>query len=339
MRICASSVGLSLSKGDASHRRKMPARTPAVQVRNELAIRRFLTRMGPQQTDALIIGGGPAGLLAAVYLARFRRRVIVLDSGKSRAALIPRTRNAPGFPDGIEGPALLERLHIQAAEYGAERVDAKAERVCRREEGGFLVETEDARFEAPTLLLATGVANVEPPLADHDAAVRKGLLRYCPICDAHEVIGKRVVIVGNSARSAAELSFLSTYSDDVSIVAANEEAEDVLAGAGCAPLGVASQITPARNGIAIVLADGRTQHFDTMYSCLGVRPQTGLAEQLGVQLAQEHTIETDKRQSTSVDGVFAAGDVVHALDQIAVAFGHAAIAATAMHNFLRARES
>ena len=295
--------------------------------------------MAAQETDALIIGGGPAGLLAAVYLARFRRRVIVLDSGKSRAALIPSTRNAPGFPDGIEGPVLLERLLLQATEYGAERVVAKAERMCRQEEGGFLVETEDVPFVARTLLLATGVVNVEPPLPDHDAAVRRGLLRYCPICDAHEVIGKRVVIVGNSARSATEMSFLSTYSDDVSIVAANEEAAGILTDAGCAPLGVASQIAAEKNGLAISFVDGRSKHFDTMYSCLGVRPQTALAEQLGVQLAQEHTIETDKHQRTSVDGVFAAGDVVHALDQIAVAFGHAAIAATAMHNFLRAQDA
>jgi thioredoxin reductase (NADPH) len=295
--------------------------------------------MAAQETDALIIGGGPAGLLAAVYLARFRRRVVVLDSGKSRAALIPRTRNAPGFPDGIEGPVLLERLLLQATEYGAERIAAEAEHVCRQEEGGFLVETEDARFTARTLLIATGVVNVEPPLADHDAAVRKGLLRYCPICDAHEVIGKRVVIVGNSARSAAEMSFLRTYSDDVSIAAANEDAAGVLRGAGCAPVGVVSRIAPKKDGLAMTFTDDRSEHFDTMYSCLGVRPQTALAEQLGVHVGQEHTIETDKHQRTGVDGVFAAGDVVHALDQIAVAFGHAAIAATAMHNFLRAQDA
>lgn len=290
--------------------------------------------MPQQQTDALIIGGGPAGLLAAVYLARFRRRVVVLDSGKSRAALIPRTRNAPGFPDGIEGPVLLERLLVQAREYGAEHVRARAERV-REDEGGFVVEAEDARFETRTLLLATGVANVEPPLEDHDGAVRKGLLRYCPICDAHEVIGKRIAIIGNSARSAGELKFLSTYSEDVSIVAANEAAAQILEAAGCAPEGIAARIEPQPNGVSIALMDGRLQSFDTMYSCLGLRPQTQLAEQIGVNLAAEGTIETDKHQRTNKETVFAAGDVVHALDQIAVAFGHAAIAATAMHNLLR----
>lgn len=293
--------------------------------------------MAARQAEALIIGGGPAGLLAGVYLARFRRRVVVLDSGKSRAALIPRTRNAPGFPDGIEGPVLLKRLIEQAEEYGAELVRTTAERVRAGEEG-FVVETADGRFEAKTLLLATGVANVEPPLADHDGAVRRGLLRYCPICDAHEVIGKRIAIVGNSAHSAGERQFLSAYSEDVSIVAANEDAAAVLEAAGCAPKGVAARIEPQGNGVSIALADGRSERFDTMYSCLGIRPQTELAAQLGVALAQEGTIEADKHQRTNKDGVFAAGDVVHALDQIAVAFGHAAIAATAMHNLLRQRD-
>lgn len=291
--------------------------------------------MRPELTDALIIGGGPAGLMAAVYLARFRRRVIVLDSGKSRAALIPRTHNAPAFPDGIEGEALLERLRVQATEFGAEHIAATAERVRLREDGGFLVETEDGRFEARTLLIATGVINVELPLDDHDDAVRAGLLRYCPICDAHEVKDKRIAIVGNSARSAGEVDFLRTYSQDVSLVAASEEAADVFAGAGCENRGVASRIAPNGHGVAITMTDGAVESFDTMYSCLGVIPQTALAEQLGIQLAQEKTIETDRRQQTSVDGAYAAGDVVHALDQIAVAFGHAAIAATAMHNRLR----
>lgn len=294
--------------------------------------------MGPHHTDALIIGGGPAGLLAAVYLARYRRRVIVLDSGKSRAALIARTRNAPGFPDGIEGRVLLERLLRQAAEYGAEQTTAMAERASLQEDGSFLVETAEARFEARTLLLATGVANVEPALRDHDGAVRKGLLRYCPICDAHEVIGKRVAIVGDSARSAGEMDFLRTYSDDVSLVAANAEAARILTASGCAPLGVAARIEPRAHGVSIGLEGGAAEMFDTIYSCLGVRPQVALAEQLGVRLSQEKTIDTDKHQRTNIEGVFAAGDVVHALDQIAVAFGHAAIAATAMHNLLRERE-
>jgi thioredoxin reductase (NADPH) len=306
--------------------------------RNELRGIALDPSMRPQLIDALIIGGGPAGLLAAVYLARFRRRVTVLDSGNSRAALIPRTRNAPAFPDGIEGRELLARLRRQAGEYGAEYVHATAERVCK-DERGFAVETEERRFEARTVLFATGVTNVEPPLEDHDGAVRAGLLRYCPICDAHEVTGKRIAVVGNSARSAAERDFLRTYSSDVELVAVTQEAADILQAAGAPAAGVVKRLAPEGSSVRIAFANGRSEAFDTMYACLGVRPQTALAEQLNVHLAQEKTIEVDRRQRTNVEGAFAAGDVVHALDQIAVAFGHAAIAATAMHNLLREQES
>ena len=69
--------------------------------------------------DCLIIGGGPAGLMAAVYLGRYKRNALVIDEGKSRLALIPKTRNVLGFPDGIVGEELLERMREHAAKYGA----------------------------------------------------------------------------------------------------------------------------------------------------------------------------------------------------------------------------
>ena len=69
--------------------------------------------------DCLIVGGGPAGLTAAIYLARFHLDILVVDGGKSRAAWIPCTRNVSGFPDGIEGTALLQRMRDQTCKYGA----------------------------------------------------------------------------------------------------------------------------------------------------------------------------------------------------------------------------
>jgi len=288
-----------------------------------------------QDAEALIVGGGPAGLYAAVYLARFRRRVLVLDGGKSRAAMIPRTRNAPAFPDGIEGPALLERLREQASRYGATIVPATAHAV-RKEKGRFTLECDVGVLTGDAVLFATGVANVAPSIDEHDAAVQAGLIRYCPICDAHEVIGKRVAVLSNSERGQAEAEFLRTYSDQVTVAAAdNDAAEALREGAGY--LGVARALL-CDGGVRIDVAGGEQRDFDTLYSCLGVTPQTQLAEQLGVALAAERTIEVDKHQRTNVPGAFAAGDVVHALDQIAVAFGHAAIAATTIHNDLRNRD-
>src|SRR5690348_2999702 len=80
----------------------------------------WIVRAMPQGLlDCLIVGAGPAGLTAAIYLARFRRNFVLADAGASRAALIPCTHNCPGFPDGVSGAELLSRLQAQAEKYGA----------------------------------------------------------------------------------------------------------------------------------------------------------------------------------------------------------------------------
>jgi 2-polyprenyl-6-methoxyphenol hydroxylase-like FAD-dependent oxidoreductase len=88
------------------------------------------------EIDCLIVGGGPAGLTAAIYLARFRRNVTVVDSGQSRAALIPESHNYPGFAEGISGPDLLASLREQASRYGARLENGKVEKL-RKSDGQF----------------------------------------------------------------------------------------------------------------------------------------------------------------------------------------------------------
>jgi thioredoxin reductase (NADPH) len=286
----------------------------------------------PASVDALIIGAGPAGLAAALYLARFRRRVVIIDSGASRAALIPRTRNVPGFPDGIEGEALLQRLRDHAVRYGAElhRGAVDAVQAC---ETGFTLNAAGGEIVGRTLLFATGVANVEPRMAACDAAVRAALIRYCPVCDGHELIDRRIAVLGNDDHAIAERDFLTTYTRDITLLAETEQAAAAIGAAG-----VAQSFARSGAQLRVGLHDGREEVFDALYAALGVVPQTRLAQTLGIQLAEEGTIETDKHQRTNIAGAFAAGDVVHALDQISVAFGHAAIAATTMHNWLRERD-
>ena len=83
----------------------------------------------PQSYDCLVVGGGPAGLTAAIYLARFRRSVLVVDAANSRATSIPESHNHPGFSDGIPGETLLRTLRIQAEEYGAKIISGTVESV------------------------------------------------------------------------------------------------------------------------------------------------------------------------------------------------------------------
>lgn len=154
--------------------------------------------------DCIVIGGGPAGLTAAVYLARFHLSTAVLDDGRSRAALIPLARNLPGYTVGIGGRDLLRGMRLQAEGFGARLLTATVDAV-RPDPAGFTVQAGQARFAAAKVLLATGVANLPPPMpADaHDDALRRGLLRYCPVCDGFEMTDRRVALLGSGAHGIA----------------------------------------------------------------------------------------------------------------------------------------
>ena len=114
--------------------------------------------------DCLIVGGGPAGLTAAIYLARFHLDILVVDGGKSRASLIPCTRNHAGYPEGIAGTELLGRMREQACKYGAKIETEFVTKLERDAESGLFTATWGSGCAtARTVLLATGVTNRRPP--------------------------------------------------------------------------------------------------------------------------------------------------------------------------------
>ena len=293
-------------------------------------------------SDVLIVGGGPAGLVSAVYLARFRRSVVVIDSRSSRATLIPRSHNCPGFPEGISGNELLRRLRDQASRHGAKIVTDRVERIERTPDGAFVAHCPTHAVMARAVVLATGVVDIEPELPNLRDAIQQGLIRHCPICDGFEVIGQRVAVVGRGAKGAREALFVRNFTDNLSLFSSGaadipDEDRNALAANGIAL--VESPVTEVhREAGAIVglqTADGRDHRFDTIYSALGSLRHCALARGLGVKCADDGSIVTDRHQRTSVPRVYACGDIVHdALNQIAVGAGHAAIAATSIHNSL-----
>jgi thioredoxin reductase (NADPH) len=298
--------------------------------------------MPRDELDCLIIGAGPAGLTAAVYLARFRRRITLFDAGRSRASWIPRTRNYPGFPDGISGDELLERLRAQAARYGTHAVPAKVERLeC---DGGFFVaHAGTMQVRAQKVILATGVVDLEPEMEGLAEAVEAGCVRYCAVCDGHEVIDRRVAVYGPAKNALRHAIFMRTFSDDITLlVPEGGQALDAQDRAHAGTVGVTLTESPVaklwmdgERRAAARLADGTTLVFDTMYPALGCRMRSELAIGLGVRCTESGDILVDDHMRTSVPGLYAAGDVVSALNQISVAVGHAAIAATDVHNALR----
>ena len=298
--------------------------------------------------DCLIVGGGPAGLTAALYLARFHRRVVVVDKGEGRLRMIPRTHNLAGYPQGIRGVDLLDEMRDQAARYGATLLDAEVT-TLRHADG--LIEADittgaASPIRARTVLLATGVVNQRPPLdaATHDRAVAEGLLRYCPICDGYEQSGKRIAVLGGDRHGLAEAVFLRSYSRDVTLVSLiglaldpDELAEAERAGVALAPAPV-SHFGLDEGEVRLTLADGTRLVFDTLYVALGTHTRNHLGRMLGTRLVDGQCFVTDAHQRTTAKGVYAAGDAVDALDQIGVAIGTGSRAAVAIHNDLRARD-
>ncbi len=295
--------------------------------------------------DCLVIGGGPAGLTAAIYLARFRRSVSVVDGGKSRAGWIPRSHNLPGFPDGVEGPVLLENMRVQARRYGAVLREGLVTALSRSDDGLFRARLGEAALTARTVLLATGVVENEPRLPDVFDATRRGLIRVCPICDGYEITGKRVGIIGNSDHAAAEALFLRTYTAHLTLMLVGDSDELPPARRQALhELGICVTRAPIEEVriedariCALCTLDGALHAFDVLYSAFGTTPQSVLARGLGADMDDCGKLCTGERQETSVEGLYAAGDVVRGLNQISVATGEAAIAATAIHNRLPRR--
>lgn len=291
----------------------------------------------------IIVGGGPAGLTAAIYLARFNLRVLVMDAGKSRAAAIPLTRNHAGFPDGICGAELLERMREQAVAYGAQIITAQVDQVTN-DENGFRVSYSDSNLSSHSVLLATGVRNHRPemPTSVHDDALAKGLLRYCPICDGYEVNDRRIAVLGDEERGVKEALFLRSYSRDVTLISpdgrqgtSSKQAE--LASAGVTLVdGPCERITITGDRICLYVPEGKLS-FDTLYPALGSSVQSGVLAGLGAQMSAEGCVIVDSHQRTNVPGLYASGDVVLGLDQISHAMGEGGVAATTIRNDLAER--
>jgi thioredoxin reductase (NADPH) len=296
-----------------------------------------------EMLDCLVIGGGPAGLTASIYLGRFRRRVTLIDKGWSRAEWITLSHNLPGFPNGIAGPALLEAMRAQARLYGASLQTGIVDALRRRDNRRFTARLDGVELSASTVLLATGVIENKPPVPHLADAVKRGLIRTCPICDGYEAIGKRVAVLGTGEHAAAEALFLRTYSQEITLLlpadgadALSDETQQSLHSAAVivTHVSVGAVSLDDHGVVALEVEDGQIHRFDLVYSAFGTTSQSQLANALQARTDPSGRLFVNEHQQTSVEGLYAAGDVVRGLNQISVANGEAAIAATAIHNAL-----
>lgn len=289
--------------------------------------------------DCLVIGAGPGGLTAATYLMRFHRRVLVVDAGASRARWIPTSHNCPGFPSGVHGTTLLARMREQATGYGTEIVNACVAKLECDDDGFLATAADGQRWRARFVILATGVVDRMPALRGLEAAIDAGAVRLCAVCDGYEASDDRIAVYAPVDEAITHALFLRTFSREVDAVPVDAAEPDPgkakqarEAGVTVHPPACAMHFDGER--AVVEFKDGSAHRFATLYPVLGSDAQAGLAHALGARCDDNGELVVDEHQQSSVDGLYAVGDVVSALNQIAVAVGHAAIAATAIHNRL-----
>jgi len=288
----------------------------------------------PVPHDCVVVGGGPAGLAAATWLARYRRDVVVVDSGDYRAR---RVETSHGYlaRDPQQPMDFVETARAQLLRYGTARhVTAAVTDARRCDDGTFeIVGPDGFVLRALRVVLATGVADRAPDLegfAEHYGASAF----HCPACDGYDAQGRDVVAYGWDERLVGFAASLLNWARSVTVVtsgrtfAGDDACRGVLEGHGIEIVETAARrLVGSRGDLrGVELADGRMLPSSRLFFSVAHVPRVDLARGLGCHLDAEGYVEIDAAGRTSVPGVYAAGDVVPGLQLVQVAAAQGCVA-------------
>ena len=287
-------------------------------------------------TDILIVGGGPAGLQAALTVARVHRQAVLLDDGRYRNASVAHMHNIIGA-DGTPPHDFRARAQAELAGYDTVATRPVSARAIRESETGFAADLSDGtRLTARVVILATGVSDELPPIPGLDE-VWGGRVAHCPFCHAHEFAGGRIGILGTAP--AAHLgALLAPVAGSVIVLPLEGDSARAADGAHVARSHVVG-MRDTGSSLDLTLADGSVESVDVAFVATALRQRSELPAQLGLELNDSGCVRVDELQRTSLPGVLAAGDMAHvpalpmpmASVATAIAAGQLAASAAIMH--------
>lgn len=224
----------------------------------------------------LVIGAGSGGLTAAIYLRRFHRTVMIIDKGESRLVLIPVSHNYPGFADGVQGTTLLDTLKTQLAKL-ATCITAGEVTSLARDELSFYADWDGDRVRARTVIMATGIVDIGLPTESWRAAIKKGAIRLCPICDGYDVSDRRIAVVCGQGDRVKHARFMRTFSAEITLILPSDappldqQERDALGEAGVAWLEAPALDVSTTDGRTPLVhtAGGQLHAFDVLYPMMG----------------------------------------------------------------------
>jgi len=303
--------------------------------------------------DVLIIGAGPAGFTAAIYAARFGLETLIVSKDLGgNMALTDLIENYPGFPEGISGSELTNRMHEHVKKLGVEVVFDEVERVdpteCAYYEGPckFAVKTKNGKeYKAKTVIIAVGAAPRKLNVPGEEEFTGRGV-SYCATCDGPLFKGKKVIVVGGGNTALQEALYLKSIGVDVTLVHRRDEfradkiLQDRLKESGIPTIlnTIVTEIKGTNKVEAVKLKNRVTgeeteMEVDGVFIFIGYEPKTDFVKHLGITDEYGY-IPVDMHMRTKVRGIFAAGDITNVFKQIAVAVGQGAIAANSAKELL-----
>lgn len=294
------------------------------------------------QYDCIIVGGGIAGLQAAIQLGRYRHSVAVIDSADGRSTLCRSYHNLIGFPNGISGAELLASGKKQAMQLGIRFIKAMVTRAERDAEGLRLITSDEMTYRGKRLLLATGVKDRLPDFPMLIPCM--GISVYvCPDCDGYEVSDKQTLVLGAGNTGAQMALTLTHWTADLIYV--NHERSPVddelryrLADNGIKYIeqSIRSVIAEQSQFKGIILEDGSSIYRERCFVAFGGNEvRSAIAKQLNIELMDnKHIVVNPRTKSTNVSDVWAAGDVTAHSEMVTIAMGDGSQAAIWIHKSL-----
>lgn len=294
------------------------------------------------QMDCIIVGGGIAGLQAAIQLGRYRHKVAVIDSADGRSSICRSYHNLIGWPDGISGAELLAAGRVQAERLGVQFINGKVIKV-EQASAGFILHTESGEaYHGKRLLLATGIKDRLPPFPEIFPCLGISVF-VCPDCDGYEISDKKTIVLGSGKPGAAMSLTLTHWTKEIIYI--NHELTpmdlDTLKsleskGIQYIEKSISSIVTARSQFKGVRLSDDSIVKSDCCFVAFGGNEvRSDLAEQLQIKLLDnKHIIVDPRTKMTSTEHVWAAGDVAVHSEMVTIAMGDGSQAALWIHKSL-----
>jgi thioredoxin reductase (NADPH) len=294
--------------------------------------------------DTVIIGGGIAGLQAAIQLARSLRRVLVVDDHQGRSVVAKQYRNILGFLEGISGEALRQSGVNQAMQVGAEFIRDQAVSLRQNAQGMFHIELRKERTRpvtARTVVLATGISDRFPAIPGLEQCLGTTVF-ICPDCDGYEIVNRRAAIIGTGKHAVAMASALIHFSTDLVVIdheGKGMEDQDQLQEMGISVIDASVERMQVENGDlqALLLSTGEVLEVSRAFLAFpGARANTQLLQPFSVACNESgHVLVDPRTKETSHRNMWAVGDMVAHSQLVTIAMGDGTQAAIWIHKRLR----